>query len=264
MKVCIFDIKRFALHDGPGIRTTVFLKGCPLECLWCHNPEGIINEVERFTEEVVLDGVHFEKEVEIGRWVQVDALMDEVERDRIYMEESGGGISFSGGEPLRQAGALLRMLEMSRERKLHTAVDTSGHAPAEIMKKVSNLADLLLYDLKCLDDEKHREFTGVSNRKILENLDIALGGQAEIILRIPLITGFNDTDREIGSMVSYLQKRGSLKEVDLLPYHPYGTHKYTRFRREKRQNVFRAPGKQRIEKISKMFSGAGFKVKTGG
>ena len=197
MKVCIFDIKRFALHDGPGIRTTVFFKGCPLECRWCHNPEGIRSGTERFTEEIILDGVSMEKELDVGRWVQVEDLMDELGRDRVYMEESGGGISFSGGEPLLQAEGLISLLELSKEQKIHTAVDTSGYAAASVMKSVSGLADLILYDLKTLDNEKHREYTGVSNRKILDNLDIALGGPAEIIIRIPLVTGFNDQPGEL-------------------------------------------------------------------
>ena len=264
MKVCIFDIKRFALHDGPGIRTTVFFKGCPLECRWCHNPEGIRSGTERFTEEIILDGVSMEKELDVGRWVQVEDLMDELGRDRVYMEESGGGISFSGGEPLLQAEGLISLLEISKEQKIHTAVDTSGYAAASVMKSVSGLADLILYDLKTLDNEKHREYTGVSNRKILDNLDIALGGPAEIIIRIPLVTGFNDQPGEIESMLAYLLGRGKLRSVDILPYHPYGTHKYRRFNREDRQKGFSAPGRQELEQIEKIFSDAGLRVRTGG
>jgi pyruvate formate lyase activating enzyme len=264
MKACIFDIKRFAIHDGPGIRTTVFFKGCPLGCHWCHNPEGINGEIEHFTEEVLLDGVKMKKETEVGRWVEVDQLMGDLERDRVFMEESGGGISFSGGEPLMQANALGRMLEISRERNIHTAVDTSGYASPDIMEKVSRLADLILYDLKIIDDQKHREYTGVSNSRILDNLDKVLEGPAEVLVRIPVITGFNDTDRELESMVSYLQNLGRIKEVDILPYHPYGTHKYRRFRMENRQNGFKTPGKPRLGQIEKMFSDAGFRVRTGG
>jgi pyruvate formate lyase activating enzyme len=264
MKVCIFDIKRFALHDGPGIRTTVFFKGCPLECRWCHNPEGIAAGIERFREKITFDGVEIMRETEVGRWIGVDELIDELERDRIYMEESGGGISFSGGEPLHQPEALFRLLGLARERNLHTTVDTSGHAGAENMEKVSDMADLLLYDLKSMDAEKHRVYTGVSNEMILANLQRALKGPAAVIIRIPIVSGFNDSDTEIGTMLEYLAALRGIRAVDILPYHPYGMHKYRRFRKENRQNGFPVPEKERIETIRKKFSDAGLQVGIGG
>jgi len=264
MKVCIFDIKRFAIHDGPGIRTTVFFKGCPLECWWCHNPEGIAKDTERFKEEVELDGIRIEKEVEVGRWISVSDLMDELEKDRVFMEESSGGISFSGGEPLQQADALFRFLELSRERNIHSTVDTSGYASKEKMKVVSNLADLILFDLKSTDDGNHHKYTGVSNKKILQNLEVALNGGTEVHLRIPLISGFNDSHEEIESMVNYLRPYERLKVVDLLPYHRLGSHKYKRFNRENRQNGFKAPLKARVGEIEKTFKDAGYTVKIGG
>jgi pyruvate formate lyase activating enzyme len=264
MKVCIFDIKRFAVHDGPGIRTTVFFKGCPLECRWCHNPEGIDAGIERFSEKISFDGVEILRETEVGRWIVVDELMDELERDRVYMEESGGGISFSGGEPLHQPEALFRLLGLARERNLHTTVDTSGYTSAENMEKVSDMADLLLYDLKSMDAEKHRKYTGVSNDMILANLRRALKGTAAVIIRIPVVSGFNDRDTEIGAMLEYLVTLNGIRAVDILPYHPYGTHKYRRFKKENRQNGFRVPEKERIEAIRKQFSKAGLQVGIGG
>ncbi len=264
MKVCIFDIKRFAIHDGPGIRTTVFFKGCPLECWWCHNPEGITKDIERFLEEVELDGILMEKEVELGRWISVEDLMDELEKDRVFMEESSGGISISGGEPLQQADALFRLLELSGERNFHSTVDTSGYASKEKMKIVSRLADLILFDLKSMDDEKHLKYTGVSNKKIIQNLEIALKGSAEVHLRIPLISGFNDSPEAIESMVDYLEPYKRLKVVDLLPYHRLGSHKYQRFNREYLQNGFKAPTKTRIGEIEKTFEDAGYSVNIGG
>ena len=264
MKVCIFDIKRFAIHDGPGIRTTVFFKGCPLECWWCHNPEGIRKDIEYFNEEVVLDGVCLKKDVQVGRWIAVEELMDELERDRVFMEESGGGISFSGGEPLLQPDALFRLLEMSRERNIHTAVDTSGYTSEENIKRVSGIADLILFDLKTVNDDIHRKYTGASNRNILRNLKIALKGPAYVIVRIPLVGGFNDSAEEIGSILAYLLRLDGLEAVDVLPYHPYGTHKYQRFNMENRQNGFKTPTKQRVEAVSNIFSDAGFRVRTGG
>jgi pyruvate formate lyase activating enzyme len=264
MKVCIFDIKRFAIHDGPGIRTTVFLKGCPLDCHWCHNPEGITSGIEKFTEKVTLDGVSFEKEVEVGRWIELDELMDELEKDRVFMEESSGGISFSGGEPLYQHEALFRLLEMARERGLHSTVDTSGHASREKIKQLARLADLILFDLKCMDEDKHHRFTGQSNRLILDNLEEVVLGPAEVIVRIPLIPGFNDSGEDITSMVEYLKGLGVVESLDLLPYHAYGTHKYKRFKREDRQQGFKPLPENQVERIRDIFNKAGFRVRIGG
>ena len=264
MKVCIFDIKRFALHDGPGIRTTVFFKGCPLECWWCHNPEGLRSGTEFFTEKLTLDGVSFEKKVKVGKWMDVEDLMGELERDRIYMEESGGGISFSGGEPLQQAEALFRLLNLSRERNIHTTVDTSGYASPDTIETLSGLTDLILFDLKTMDKEKHLTYTGIPNARVLENLERILGGPAEVIVRIPLIAGFNDTDEEMDSILEYLKGLSGIQALDILPYHTFGTHKYRRFNRKNRQDGFKPPAKQRIEKIQKSFSDAGFIVGIGG
>jgi pyruvate formate lyase activating enzyme len=264
MEVCIFDIKRFAVHDGPGIRSTVFLKGCPLDCRWCHNPEGISAEPETVTEEFSFDGVTMKREIRAGRWMEVEDLMDQLERDRIYMEESGGGISFSGGEPLQQADALFRLLELARERGLHTTVDTSGYTGPGNIKKLGGLADLILFDLKTLDEGKHRKYTGVSNRGILENLAALLEGPAAVRVRIPLVGGFNDGERDISALVGYLKAQRRVPEVDLLPYHRHGTHKYRRFLRENRQDgLFVLPGEQ-VESVRKRFREAGISAGIGG
>jgi pyruvate formate lyase activating enzyme len=264
MKVCIFDIKRFAIHDGPGIRTTVFFKGCPLECWWCHNPESISAGPELFTEEVIFDGVLLEKKVEVGRWEDVDILMNELERDRIFMDESNGGISFSGGEPLHQADALFRMLELSRERNIHTTVDTSGYTTPERMEKVCELSDLIYYDLKSMNSEKHKTYTGVPNRKILENLERTAESGTEVVVRIPVVSGFNDLDQDLEPMRDFLRGLNGLKAVDILPYHPFGTHKYKRFNKENKQNGFKTPSKDRIAEIKQMFSDSGFRTRVGG
>lgn len=264
MKVCIFDIKRFAIHDGPGIRTTVFFKGCPLQCWWCHNPEGINSDIEIFAEEVEFDGVMLDREVEVGKWWDVEALMDELGKDRVYMEESSGGLSFSGGEPLQQPDALFRLLELSRERDFHTTVDTSGYSASGKMEKLSGMADLIYYDLKCIDAEKHKEFTGVPVERILSNLEIALAGRAEVVARIPLVSGFNADNGEMEEIRDFLVRMGGIEDVDLLPYHPFGTHKYKRFNKENRQNGFVTPAKKKIEEIEGIFTGSGFRVRIGG
>lgn len=264
MKLCIFDIKRFALHDGPGIRTTVFFKGCPLECWWCHNPEGIPPGTEVHTESVVMDGVTLEREVEVGRWIEVDDLMQELERDRIYMEESGGGLSFSGGEPLHQANALMELLQYSGKKGFHTTVDTSGYASPAVMDRVAGSANLIYFDLKTLDPVKHKKFTGVSNERILRNLELASNGKAELVIRIPLVSGFNTETGEMESIRDYLKLFRKVRSVDLLPYHSFGSHKYRRFSRENRQEGFSTPDERTTEEIRELFSASGFNVRIGG
>jgi pyruvate formate lyase activating enzyme len=264
LKVCIFDIKRFALHDGPGIRTTVFFKGCPLDCWWCHNPEGIATGIEHYREKITFDGVEMQQETGVGKWIGIEELMDEMERDRVFMEESGGGITFSGGEPLLQADALFRLLELAGDRNLHSAVDTCGYAVPRIMERTSAMADLILYDLKTLDPEKHKKFTGVSNERILKNLETALEGSADVVVRIPIVSGFNDSAPDIGAILDYLSGHKGIRAVDILPYHPYGIHKYRRFGREIRQAGFSVPVQDRVTEIREQFSLAGFSVRIGG
>jgi pyruvate formate lyase activating enzyme len=264
MKVCIFDIKRFAVHDGPGIRTTAFFKGCPLECWWCHNPEGIKKEPEQYTEEVELDGVRFEREVQVGRWIDTGELMDEMLRDRVFMEESGGGLSFSGGEPLLQPEALFHLLELSRNSGIHSCVDTSGYCSAATMEKLTRSTDMILYDLKSLDDDIHLKYTGVNNQGILENLSLAINGNAEVIVRIPLVAGFNTSEMDIERMLGKLKELEGLEKVDLLPYHRFGTHKYSKFKMENKQNGFGSPTKKRINEIRELFCSEGFTVSIGG
>jgi pyruvate formate lyase activating enzyme len=264
MKLCIFDIKRFALHDGPGIRTTVFFKGCPLECWWCHNPEGIQSGTEHFTEEIEFDGVRINREVKVGRWISVEDLMKELSRDRIYMDESGGGYSFSGGEPLQQSDALFTLLKLSREEGVYTTVDTSGYTSRDKMERLSDATDLIYYDLKSLDNEKHKKYTGVPNERILENFKLAISGSAEVVARIPLVTGFNADNGDMEDLRDYLLGFESLSTVDLLPYHPFGTNKYRRFNRENRQDGFGTPDKNKTEEIKNIFTDAGFQVRIGG
>ena len=264
MKACIFDIKRFAVHDGPGIRTTVFFKGCPLNCWWCHNPEGISPDIEHFTEEKEFDGINLEKELTLGRWISLDELMVEIEKDRVFMEESGGGVTFSGGEPLMQHEAVFALLKECRKQKIHTALDTSGLVSEKILQQATELADLILYDLKSLDDKIHMKYTGSSNKKILENLEIALKGEARVVLRIPLVTGFNDTAMDQQWLISHLGGLKNLDQVDILPYHPFGTQKYNRFHKEDRQNGFGTPTRKKVISLKEELINADYDVNIGG
>jgi pyruvate formate lyase activating enzyme len=267
MKACIFDIKRFAIHDGPGIRTTVFFKGCQMNCWWCHNPEGISRDIERYDEEKEFDGVKLVKEIILGRWKTLDEIMVEIEKDRIFMEESGGGVTFSGGEPLMQHEALFALLKDCRVRNIHTALDTSGLVSGCILQQATELADLILYDLKSLDDAIHKKYTGMSNRKILDNLQIALRGEAKVVLRIPLVTGFNDTRKDQKQLIAYLEGLDNLEnldQIDVLPYHLFGTQKYKRFHKKNRQNGFGTPTGEAVKLLKEGLINAGFAVNVGG
>ena len=170
----------------------------------------------------------------------------------------------TGGEPLMQQEAAFGLLKKCRERNMHTALDTSGLVSEKILRQATELADLILYDLKSLNDKVHRKYTGVSNKKILENLEIALRGAARVVLRVPLVTGFNDTPGDQQQLINYLEGLENLDQVDILPYHPFGTNKYRRFHKENRQNGFTAPSAERVASLKEALIHAGFAVNVGG
>ena len=260
----IFNIQRYSINDGPGIRTTVFLKGCPLHCKWCHNPESIspgkeiliredrcvrcgecfltcnyfavsdVNDKYISNREICVqcgrcvEVCYTEARALVGKEITVDEVMNEVEKDIIFYNQSGGGVTYSGGEPFLQHEFLIELLKASKQKNLHTAVDTSGYISSEILQKASQFIDLYLYDIKTLDDTLHKSFTGVSNRLILENLKKLVEWQKNIIVRIPLIPGINNNleqMRQIGKFISSLQQ---IQEVHVLPYHRTGIEKYNR------------------------------------
>jgi pyruvate formate lyase activating enzyme len=159
----ILHLQRLSTEDGPGIRTTVFFKGCALRCRWCHNPESQEAGVEQILMQRVLDGKQFDSKLAVGSWQSAGEVMKEISKDAVFYEESGGGVTFSGGEPLLQAEALEELLKLCREKGYHTAIDTCGHAEPAALIKIIKLADLWLFDLKLMDDSRHIEYTGVSN-----------------------------------------------------------------------------------------------------
>jgi len=217
----IFDIKRFAVHDGPGIRTTVFLKGCPLGCSWCHNPESQPLGVSVFEGR---GGA-----LEVGRLVAVDQIVRELERDTVFLDESGGGVTFSGGEPLAQSEFLLALLARCGELAIHRTVDTSGYAPREVLLAVAARTELFLYDIKLLDEDAQRLHTGVGKDLILDNLRALCDTGVSIRLRFPVIPGITDTAANVdafGVLVRSLPRR---LPVDCLPYHAAAMDKYPRF-----------------------------------
>ena len=259
----VFKIKKYALHDGPGIRTTVFLKGCPLRCWWCHNPEGQGFEPEPMA--LLADGPEGAPAPEmVGRRWTVPALVAEIEKDRLFYDESGGGVTFSGGEPLAQPQFLDALLEECRRRELHTTVDTSGYAPPEVVRAVLAKADLVLYDLKLMDEDRHRRYTGVGNRQILENLETLDGLAPEIVVRLPLVPGINDGEDEIRRMAEFLGGLKTVHRIDLLPFHPIADGKYRRLKMENRMAGVKSPTRQEAEKLGALFAAAGLAVGYGG
>ena len=263
MNSLLFDIRRYTIHDGPGIRTTVFFKGCPLCCQWCHNPESQESGVGQVSVRRVLDGKFFETKLAVGSWQSAGEVMKEIEKDEVFYRESGGGVTFSGGEPLMQPEALQELLELCRIKNYHTAIDTSGHAEPAAMQQVIELADLWLFDLKLMDDGKHLEYTGVSNELALKNLEtLALAGKS-IIIRFPLIPGITDGKDNLEALAKLMKKLG-LEEINILPYHAIAKDKYRRMGKEfKLQGVKEAPDDM-INEIVQFFVDKGFTVRVGG
>ncbi len=263
--VTIFDIKRFAVHDGPGIRTTVFLKGCPLGCWWCHNPESQSSEPVTVEVERKVNGVSIPGSKTYGEKISEGDLMDILLRDRHYYEESGGGITFSGGEPMMQTDALEILLKACKESGLHTAVDTSGFASREMFDRVMEHTDLFLYDLKNMDNGLHLKYTGVENQGILSIADHLLERGARLIFRIPVIPGINTSDEEISRFVSFLEQRSAkLEEVHLLPYHRIAANKYTRLGMKQLNPDVKEPDQTFLEGLAVRFEKTGLVISLGG
>lgn len=264
-KGVIFDIKRFAVHDGPGIRTTVFLKGCPLCCVWCHNPEGINPEIVSVPKTVRMGEKVFTENETVGHLVSVSELMEELLKEKVFMEESGGGVTFSGGEPLIQAEFLLEMLKQCRLEGIHSAVDTTGLATWDTLEKISLFTDLFLYDLKIIDDENHKKFTGVSNKLMLENLVKLSAKGCEYRIRIPLIPEMTYTEKNISDILGFL---GELPKkpagVDILPYHNTAAHKYKRFDMKNDLLAFKSLDKSIIHSLIYRFEQEGYSTTLGG
>ncbi|MDD7408709.1 MAG: glycyl-radical enzyme activating protein [Anaerovoracaceae bacterium] len=214
----VSEIQRFSVHDGPGIRTLVFLKGCPLRCRWCCNPENLSREPQY----MMVGG----KEKLIGREMSVKEVMKEVCKDLIYYRRSGGGITISGGECLLQYRFTASLLEAAKLEGFTTAIETSSFAGERALETVLPWVDTALCDIKHVDDEKHIMFTGQSNRLILENIGKIGISDADLIIRVPVIPGFNDTEEEISDIAHYAAGIRGVKKLHLLPYHRLGESKY--------------------------------------
>jgi pyruvate formate lyase activating enzyme len=296
----IFNIMRYAINDGPGIRTTVFLKGCPLQCWWCHNPEGMTRQPEETyrVERCILCGDCIEAcphgalqradtRVErapdlcavcgtcadhcltgaresVGREMSVDSLLMEILKDRVFYDESGGGVTFSGGEPLLQAKFLAAILKVCREYGVHTTIETSGYTSPANLDLVMDHTELFLYDVKLIDDGLHQHHTGVSNRVILQNLAALATRQKTVIVRVPVIAGVNDDAASIGAIGAFVAGLNGIREIHLLPFHESAGAKYRSLNRDFHMSGAHRPDDQRIRSAAAQLAGCGFSVSIGG
>ena len=297
----VFDIKRYSINDGPGIRVTVFLKGCPLHCRWCHNPESISPEIQKlFTaakcigcgeccrvcpvqactmapEGIVTDASlctlcgkcaeacpSLATEMS-GRSYSVGDLLGVIEKERPFFDQSGGGVTFSGGEPLLYPDFLVEVLEACGNRHVHRAVDTSGFAKTEALLRVAAHTDLFLYDLKMMDADKHKLYTGVDNRLILENLTVLAHSGAAIQIRLPLIGGINDDDDSMGRTAAFVAGLGGEKKlVSLLPFHDVARGKDVKLGQERDLSGFGEPNPVTLDRVVRIFADHGLTASVGG
>jgi len=297
----IFDIKRYAINDGPGIRITIFLKGCPLSCKWCHNPEsqspamqklyteskcigaqecvkmcpedaltltpkGIITDYTVCTMCGICADVCPTKAIEMsGRLYEVDELMEIIEKERVHIDHSGGGVTFSGGEPLMHSEFLLKMLKACGDKNLHRTVDTCGFADPETLLEVAKKTELFLFDLKIMDEAKHKKWTGVSNQIILKNLKILNETGADINIRIPLIRNVNADHNSVTEMAEFIAALpGKKPVVNILPYHNIAANKYNKLGSKYNEFNMEEPTEKEKERALVIFKEFGIEAEIGG
>lgn len=245
----IFKIQRYSIHDGPGIRTTLFFQGCPLSCPWCHNPEsqkmpGKINPED-------LDSL-------------VAELMEEIDKDMIFYDDSGGGVTFSGGEPLCQPELLSKLLAQCREKEIHTCLDTSGYADPEVLLNVSQTTGLILYDIKLIDETAHKTMTGKSVLPVLNNLKQLSDRKADVRIRFPLIPKMTDTKENIARVISFLKENTGYRDIHILPFHKAGEGKYEALKMKNFTKDIMAPSHEKVGETKEQFESYGFSVTIGG
>ena len=296
----IFAIKRYALHDGPNIRTTIFFKGCPLGCHWCHNPEGIEQDISIISlldkyvgcsdclencpeRALTLSPKGINRNIEAcslcgncvdicpalvheatGWKTDVEQLMREIKKDLPFFDQSGGGVTFSGGEPLMQPDFLLKLLQECGKLDIHRAVDTSGFAPTATLMTIAEQTDLFLFDLKHMDSGKHQFYTGVPNELILHNLKALSAAGHQINARIPLIPDVNDDEVNIRATGFFLSTCPAVQSVDVLPYHPCAKAKYKKLGFDYQGKKMLVPRNEQINNVVSLLSEFGLNVRIGG
>ncbi|OLN29178.1 Pyruvate formate-lyase activating enzyme [Desulfosporosinus metallidurans] len=296
----IVNIMKYSIHDGPGIRTTVFFKGCPLNCQWCHNPESqgfgqelmywpdrcigcgqcleicsngavisTAGKLEYLRDQCLACGAcckacHAGVRELVAKTMSVSEVMAEIEKDLIFYDESGGGVTFSGGEAVMQPVFLLEMLKECRKKEIHTAVETCGYVNLEFLQMISDYVDLFLYDLKLMDRQKHQDFTGVPNVLILDNLRWLVEHHPRIIVRVPIIPGINDDEENLSQLGNFVASLKRVTELHILPYHKAGVDKYQRLGLAYLLSDIQSPDNERMEQIVGQLEQFGLKVKIGG
>jgi pyruvate formate lyase activating enzyme len=300
-KGVIFNIQHYSIHDGPGIRTTVFLKGCPLRCLWCQNPESQASRPEIFFDSERCQGCGIcvqacpEGAIELyggrsrtnrdlcrgtgkcaevcpnearnlmGRYVTAGEVFERVAADEVFYQRSGGGVTLSGGEPLAQPQFAISLLKLCKDAAIHTTLDTCGYASWATAKRVLEYVDLVLYDLKHMDPVEHEKHTGVSNDLILDNAKrIHHELSIPMLARIPLIPGYNDTAENIAATAQFIATELDSIDVHLLPYHRMGETKYERMEKPKKSISVQPPSDERMEEMKQVFESFGLTVNLGG
>lgn len=252
----IFDIQKYSLHDGPGIRTIVFLKGCALRCRWCCNPESQSFDIQTMT----MGG----KTRTVGRDVTVAEVMAEVLKDRVYYQRSGGGLTLSGGESLCQPNFARGLLAAAKENGLTTALESTAYAPYEVIESILPYLDLYLLDIKHMDSEKHRAFTTRPNERILENARHIAQNARRLIIRVPVIPTFNDTAEEIGAIAAFAASLPHVTELHLLPYHRLGMDKYAGLGRTYSLPDLTPPSEEQMQRLRQAALTTGLSVQIGG
>ena len=255
----IFKIERLAVHDGPGIRTVVFLKGCPMRCVWCSSPESQSPEPE-----LLFDRRNGAQTLN-GRIATLDDIMAEIRADEVFYYRSGGGVTLSGGEPMAQPAFARAILEACAHIGIHTAMETAGLASWDTLRSMLPFLDLLYYDLKHMDTHAHQRLTGVSNERILDNFKRAASFSAlPVIVRIPLVPGLNDSSENIEATARFVAEAGGVERMELLPYHRYGMHRYELLGREYGLRDLQGPTPESVNALVEIVASFGLKVQTGG
>ena len=297
----IFDIKKYAINDGPGIRTTIFFKGCNLQCKWCHNPESMSTKVQKMYNKdkclmcggceqscpegaitLTPNGIITDKEKCIvcggcaevcpslgtemsGKDTTINEIMDVIEKEQIFYDQSDGGVTFSGGEPLMHSSFLINLLDECGKRGIHRTVDTTGFAKTETLLEVAKRTDLFLYDLKMIDSEKHKEWTSVNNELIINNLKVLAETGAEINIRIPLIKGVNDDEHNLVESAKLIASlSGDAKKINILPYHNIAQKKYEKLGEKYDSGEMTEPSKDELENITNIFKQYNLVAEVGG
>lgn len=264
MEGLVFDIRSFSIHDGPGLRTTVFLKGCLLRCNWCHNPESQSCLIEKTTVNQPLGPDNIQVEKNIGRKISVSEILSQLLADRPFFEESGGGLTISGGEPLFQPEFSKAILQHAKNCGIHTAIDTSGFAAKKVFADVTDAADLVLFDLKLANNDEHQYFTGQSNVQILKNLQSLSQSGKPYFIRIPLIPEITDTRDNLNALRNIVMNLAHLQRIDLLPFHPAARTKYERMNMIYTMKNSKAYNDEHLAQIKAFFAEVHSNVNIGG